>query len=140
MASRPAATRKKAAAPVVAASKGRNPTNPVMPAKKPVPAPARAIPRKQAAATITLKSLFEQLAEGHDLPRKQAHALLAGMVELMTTHLKNGDRIRMNGLGVLEVKDRPARQGRNPATGETIQVAASKKVAFRVAKELKGAV
>jgi len=74
------------------------------------------------------------------MPKKQAHALLAGMVELMTTHLKNGDRIRMNGLGILEVKDRPARQGRNPATGETIQVAASKKVAFRVAKELKGAV
>lgn len=84
--------------------------------------------------------MFEQLAEGHDMPKKQAHALLAGMVELMTTHLKNGDRIRMNGLGILEVKDRPARQGRNPATGETIQVAASKKVAFRVAKELKGAV
>jgi DNA-binding protein HU-beta len=96
--------------------------------------------QKKAAATITLKAVFEQLAEGHDLPRKQGQALLAGMVELVTTHLKNGDRIRMNGLGILEVRDRPARMGRNPATGEAIQVAASKKVAFRPAKELKALV
>ena len=51
--------------------------------------------------------------------------------------LKNGDRVRITGLGILEVKDRPARMGRNPATGAAIQIAASKKVAFRVAKELK---
>jgi hypothetical protein len=52
---------------------------------------------------------------------------------------RNGP-IVSSGLGILEVKDRPARQGRNPATGETIRIAASKKVAFRVAKELKDAV
>ncbi|MGE3482816.1 MAG: HU family DNA-binding protein [Gammaproteobacteria bacterium] len=86
---------------------------------------------------MSLKSVFEQLAQDHDLPRKQGHALLAGMVELMTAHLKNGDRIRMNGLGILEVRNRPARMGRNPATGEAIQIAASKEVAFRPAKELK---
>ncbi len=60
-----------------------------------------------------------------------------GMVDLMTALLKNGDRVRITGLGILEVKDRPARMGRNPATGAAIQIAASKKVAFRVAKELK---
>ncbi len=63
-----------------------------------------------------------------------------GMVDLMTKLLKNGDRIRITGLGILEVKDRPARMGRNPATGAAIQIAASKKVAFRAAKELKEAV
>jgi len=92
------------------------------------------------AATITLKGVFERLAESYELPKKQAHALLGDMVDALTTHLKNGERIRMNGLGILEVKKRPARQGRNPATGETIQIAASKKVAFRPAKELKEAV
>ena len=45
-----------------------------------------------------------------------------------------------SGLGVLEVKTRAARAGRNPATGETIQIAASKKIAFRPAKELKEAI
>jgi DNA-binding protein HU-beta len=62
------------------------------------------------------------------------------MVERVTLHLRQGDRIRIGGLGTLEVRKREARTGRNPATGETMQIAASKKVAFRPAKELKEAV
>ncbi|MGP0000722.1 MAG: HU family DNA-binding protein [Acetobacteraceae bacterium] len=69
-----------------------------------------------------------------------AQDLLAGMVESVTRHLKQGDRIRIGGLGTLEVRQREARTGRNPATGEAMQIAASKKVAFRPAKELKEAV
>jgi DNA-binding protein HU-beta len=59
---------------------------------------------------------------------------------MLVTHLKAGDRLRIGGLGILEVKNRPARTGRNPATGATIQIAASKKIAFRPAKELKDAI
>ena len=95
---------------------------------------------QKPTVNVTLKGLFERLAENLNLPKKQAHMLADGMVDAMTTHLKNGERIRMSGLGILEVKNRPARQGRNPATGEIIQIAASKKVAFRAAKELKQAV
>ena len=62
------------------------------------------------------------------------------MVEKVTSHLQQGDRIRINGLGTLEVRKREARTGRNPATGATLQIAASKKVAFRPAKELKEAI
>ena len=62
------------------------------------------------------------------------------MVAKVTLHLRQGDRIRIDGLGTLEVRKREARTGRNPATGETMQIAASKKVAFRPAKELKEAV
>ena len=51
-----------------------------------------------------------------------------------------GERIRIVGLGILQVRNRAARKGRNPATGEEIQIKASKKVAFRAAKELKEAV
>jgi nucleoid DNA-binding protein len=65
---------------------------------------------------------------------------LADFVAAITAHLKQGDRIRMSGLGILEVKARPARTGRNPGTGETIQIKASKKVGFRPAKELKEAI
>jgi DNA-binding protein HU-beta len=61
-------------------------------------------------------------------------------VNLVTTHLKKGDRIRLAGLGILVVRKRAARMGRNPATGEPIQIKASKKVAFRAAKELKESV
>ncbi|HSZ90029.1 MAG TPA: HU family DNA-binding protein [Acetobacteraceae bacterium] len=87
-----------------------------------------------------LKGIFEQLVEGHQLPKKLAQDLLAGMVEGVTRHLKQGDRIRIGGLGTLEVRQREARTGRNPATGETMHIAASKKVSFRPAKELKEAV
>nr|QDH88547.1 MAG: hypothetical protein H1BulkLitter65330_000001 [Mitovirus sp.] len=58
-----------------------------------------------------MKAVFEQLAEAHDLPKKQAHALQADFVAMVTTHLKQGDRIRMSGLGILEVKAREARMG-----------------------------
>jgi DNA-binding protein HU-beta len=71
------------------------------------------------------------------MPKKQAEGILNDLVNLVTKHLKKGDRIRLAGLGVLVVRRRAARMGRNPATGEPIQIKASKKVAFRAAKELK---
>jgi DNA-binding protein HU-beta len=80
------------------------------------------------------------LADSHDLAKKQAEAVLGDLVTLTTKHLKKGDKIRLNGLGILQVRKRAARMGRNPATGEAIKIKASKKVAFRPAKELKEAV
>jgi DNA-binding protein HU-beta len=72
----------------------------------------------------------------------QAEAALGGLVTLTTRHLKKkGDKIRLTGLGILQVRKRAARMGCNPATGEAIKIKASKKVAFfRVAAELKEAV
>jgi DNA-binding protein HU-beta len=90
--------------------------------------------------TITLKHLASDIAEAHELSRKQAETILTDLVTGITNHLKNGDRIRLVGLGILQVRKRDARIGRNPATGEPIQIKASKKVAFRPAKELKEAV
>jgi DNA-binding protein HU-beta len=92
------------------------------------------------AATVTLRHLGNALAESHELPKKQAVAVLEDLVGMITTHLKKGARIRIGGLGVLQVRKRAARMGRNPATGEAIKIKASKKVAFRAAKELKEAV
>jgi DNA-binding protein HU-beta len=104
------------------------------PAKK--AAPAKAAPQ----ATITLKQIAAELAESHDQPKKHAEALLSDLVAATTQHLKNGDKIRLTGLGILQVRSRPARMGRNPATGEAIKIKASRKVAFRPAKELKDSV
>ena len=97
---------------------------------------------KKAAtpATITLKHLAAALAEEHDLSKKAAEAILTDMVGKIAKHLKKGVRVRIVGLGILQVRKRAARMGRNPATGEAIQIKASKKVAFRAAKELKEAV
>jgi len=119
------------------------------PAKKAAPAVKKAAPaaKKAAApakaavqATVTLKHLAAALSESHDLPKKQAEAVLSDLVTMTTKHLKKGDKIRLTGLGILQVRKRAARMGRNPATGAAIKIKASKKVAFRVAKELKDAV
>lgn len=90
--------------------------------------------------TVTLRHIGAALAEAHSLPKKQANAVLADLVSMITGHLKKGARIRLGGLGVLQVRKRPARMGRNPATGASIKIKASKKVAFRAAKELKESV
>ncbi len=100
-------------------------------------------PAAKAAAkveTVTLKHIAATLAETHEIPKKQSIALLEDLVATIAKHLKKGARIRIGGLGVLQVRKRPARMGRNPATGEAIKIKASKKIAFRAAKELKESV
>jgi DNA-binding protein HU-beta len=90
--------------------------------------------------TVTTRHLADALAEQHQLTKKQGAELLAGFIAMITTHLKKGERVKIAGLGILQVRNRAARIGRNPATGEPIQIKASKKVAFRATKELKEAV
>jgi DNA-binding protein HU-beta len=101
---------------------------------------AKSATKSATPATVTLKQLAASLAESHEVPKKQAEAMLNDMVELVVKALKKGNRIRIGGLGILQVRKRAARMGRNPATGEQIKIKASKKVAFRAAKELKEAV
>jgi DNA-binding protein HU-beta len=103
-------------------------------------APAVAKKAASASTTVTLKQIAGELADKHELSKRQAEAMLNDMVAMMTKHLKKGTRLRLSGLGILEVKKRAARMGRNPATGEQIKIKASKKVAFRASKELKESV
>ncbi len=98
---------------------------------------AAAATKAVAQTTVSLKQVAAQLGESHGMQKKQAEAVMTGLVELMIEHLKKGDRLRLNGLGILQVRHSAARMGRNPATGASIQIAAKKKIAFRPAKELK---
>jgi DNA-binding protein HU-beta len=102
----------------------------------------RIAPKKKVAKaeTVTLRHLAVTLAEGHGVPKSQVNAMLMGLVGEIAKHLKKGRRIRISGLGIIQVRKRPARMGRNPATGEAIKIKASKKIAFRAAKDLKGAI
>jgi DNA-binding protein HU-beta len=94
-----------------------------------------------SATTVTLKQLAPELAETNELTKKQTEAVLNTLVEMVTARLKAGDKVRLTGLGILQVRARPARTGRNPATGQPIAIGASKKkVAFSAAKELKAAI
>ncbi len=132
----PATKTTKAAKPATAAAKASSPAK-TAPATRSA-APAKAAGTKAPAIpTVTMKHIAAELATEHDMPRRQADAMLVGMVDRVVDHLKKGERIRIGGLGILQVKKRAARMGRNPATGEQIKIKASKKVAFRPAKELK---
>ncbi|MBN9561471.1 MAG: HU family DNA-binding protein [Alphaproteobacteria bacterium] len=131
MAKKPAPAKKTAAASKKAAPKAS--------AAKST-ASARGAKAAAAPATVTLKHLAAQLAEDHEMAKRQTDAVLSDLVGLVVGHLKNGDRIRIGGLGILQVRERAARMGRNPATGEAIKIKASKKIAFRAAKELKEAI
>ena len=115
-------------------------------------AKAAASPAKPASMTgappavVTLRHLAEWAGYNNGVPKKQAVAMLTGMVSDISRVLKRGSKVRIPDLGILQVRTRPARparMGRNPATGEAIQIKASKaskRVAFRVAKSLKQAV
>ena len=102
--------------------------------------PADAKKPAAAKATVTLKHLAAALAKEHQMTKRAGEAYLGDLVGIITKHLKKRERVRIAGLGILQVRNRAARMGRNPATGEAIQIKASKKVAFRAAKDLKMAV
>ncbi|MEZ5921558.1 MAG: HU family DNA-binding protein [Parvularculaceae bacterium] len=92
---------------------------------------------KKAPAVVTLKHMAADLAAAHDTSKKDMEGMLNDFVALIGKNLKKGQKMRISGLGILQVRHRPARMGRNPATGEAIKIKASKKIAFRPAKDLK---
>jgi DNA-binding protein HU-beta len=96
--------------------------------------------KPKASKPVTTKHLAYTLAEQHQLTKKQGQAMLEDLVGMITRRLKKGERVKIAGLGILQVRKRAARMGRNPATGEAIKIKASKKVAFRASKDLKMAI
>jgi DNA-binding protein HU-beta len=95
-------------------------------------------PRRGAVATtVTLKQLAASIAEDNEISKKQAQAIVGVLVGKIVHHLKRGQRIRIGGLGMLQVRKRAARMGRNPATGEHILIKPGKNVAFRASKDLR---
>ena len=93
-----------------------------------------------APKTVTTKHLAYALAEQHQLSKKQSLEMLDDLIGMITKHLKKGERVKIAGLGILLVRKRAARMGRNPMTGEAIKIKASRRVAFRAAKDLKMAI
>jgi len=90
--------------------------------------------------TVTLKHISADLSAKFDMPKKQMNQITEDLIAHFVKNLKKGNRVRIAGLGILQVRKRAARMGRNPATGEAIHIPAKKKIAFRASKELKEAV
>jgi DNA-binding protein HU-beta len=90
---------------------------------------------------MTKIELIEDIAEATGLPQKAVGDVLEALGEMARAKLANaGDKVPLPGIGKLKLAQRPARQGRNPATGETVEIPAERVVKLAVAKELKDAV
>lgn len=81
--------------------------------------------------------LIDALAEQADLSRATAGKALAALINVVTEALKQGDEVRIAGFGTFGVSERGERQGRNPQTGETITIAASRGAKFTAAKAVR---
>lgn len=81
--------------------------------------------------------IVDSIADKAGLSKKQAGDAFDAAIDTIVTHLKKGDRVQVPGFGSFSVSHRAARTGRNPATGASIHIAASKNVRFKMGKELK---
>ena len=84
--------------------------------------------------------LRDAVAEAADLSGAQADKALNAVLDAITSALASGDKVTLPGFGTFETRERSARQGRNPQTGETMQIAASTAPAFKAGSQLKQAV
>jgi DNA-binding protein HU-beta len=86
---------------------------------------------------MTKAELIETVASKVDLPRATAERAVNTMFEEVIEALKQGDKVNISGFGTFSVSTRKARTGRNPKTGETIQIASSRAAKFKAGKTLK---
>ena len=84
--------------------------------------------------------LIKNVAQNAEISQKEATVVLQTVVESITNSLAAGEKVQLIGFGTFEVRERAARTGRNPQTGEEMQIPASKVPAFKAGKELKEAV
>jgi len=86
------------------------------------------------------QELVSKIAEKAGISKKDAAAALTALTATITEELKAGEKIAIHSLGTFEVRERAARTGKNPRTGESVEIAAKKVPAFKAAKALKDAV
>lgn len=83
--------------------------------------------------------LVAAIAEKTELSKKDSEKALKAFIDVVTEELIKGEKISLIGFGTFEVSERAAREGRNPQTGKTMQIAASKAPKFKAGKQLKDA-
>lgn len=86
---------------------------------------------------MTKAELIDSIASKTDLPKGTAERIVATIFDDIVAALKGGDKVHISGFGTFQVSDRKARTGRNPKTGEAIQIAASRAAKFKPGKTLK---
>ena len=84
--------------------------------------------------------LVSEVAKKTELPKNKAHEVVDALTESITAALAKGEKVQILGFGTFEVSERAGRIGRNPQTGESIEIAASKSPKFKAGKALKAAI
>ena len=86
---------------------------------------------------MTKTDLIAAVAEKTGLKKKDAEAAVSAVLSTVSENLAKGEKVSLVGFGTFEVKERAERDGRNPSTGESIKIAASKRPVFTAGKALK---
>ena len=110
-------------------------------AKKAAPAPAKAVKvTATAGKTVTASALLQSVADHLGLKKSEAKAMVEGYTEVVKAYVLKGAKVKIGDIGMVMVRHRKARMGRNPQTGEPVKIKASKKLAFRQSAVMKAQV
>ena len=110
-------------------------------AKKAAPAPAKAVKvTATAGKTVTASALLQSVADHLGLKKSEAKALVEGYTDVVKAYVLKGAKVKIGDIGMVMVRHRKARMGRNPQTGEPVKIKASKKLAFRQSAVMKAQV
>ena len=100
---------------------------------------AKATKKTPTDSTLTLKEIGVSLADQFEMPKSHALQIMAETVTMMQKQLKKGGKVRISGLGILQVKKTAARKGVNPSTGEAMKIKAGKRLKFSADRGFKAA-
>ena len=110
-------------------------------AKKAAPAPAKAVKvTATAGKTVTASALLQSVADHLGVKKSEAKAMVEGYTEVVKAYVLKGAKVKIGDIGMVMVRHRKARMGRNPQTGEPVKIKASKKLAFRQSAVMKAQV
>jgi nucleoid DNA-binding protein len=105
------------------------------------PAPAKAVKvTATAGKTVTASALLQSVADHLGVKKSEAKTLVEGYVDVVKAYVLKGAKVKIGDIGMVMVRHRKARMGRNPQTGEPVKIKASKKLAFRQSAVMKAQV
>ncbi len=110
-------------------------------AKKAAPAPAKAVKVTAVAGkTVTASALLQSVADHLGVKKSEAKTLVEGYIDVVKAYVLKGSKVKIGDIGMVMIRARKARMGRNPQTGEPVKIKASKKLAFRQSAVMKAQV
>jgi nucleoid DNA-binding protein len=110
-------------------------------AKKAAPAPAKAVKVSAVPGkTVTASALLQSVADHLGMKKSEAKALTEGYLDVVKAYVLKGSKVKIGDIGMIMIRARKARMGRNPQTGEPVKIKASKKLAFRQSAVMKAQV